>query len=43
MEKEVGQIRSIKTTFKVEYAFVATSGYEDCDYECVDIRSLYNV
>ncbi len=43
MEKEVEQIRKIKTTFKVEYAFVATSGYEDCDYECVDIRSLYNV
>lgn len=43
MEKEVGQIRKIKTAFKVECAFVATSGYEDCDYECVDIRSLYNV
>ena len=21
----------------------STSGYDDCDYECIDINSLYNI
>ncbi len=43
MDKEVEQIKKIKTNSKIEYAFFSTSGYEDSEYECIDIRSLYNI
>ncbi len=42
MEKEVEQIKMLKTNFKIQYAFVATSGYEESPYECIDIHSLYD-
>lgn len=42
MEKEISQIKNLKTNFKIESAFVATSGYEDSPYECLDIHSLYD-
>ena len=43
MNKEVEQIKNLKTNLKVEYAFVATSGYETCEYECLDVNCLYNI
>jgi uncharacterized protein len=43
MNKEINQIEKIKTNYKLEYAFVSTSGYEPCDYECIDIDSIYNI
>ncbi len=43
MNKEVEQIKNIQTSFKVEYAFCATSGYEDSNYECIDVDELYSV
>lgn len=43
MGKEVKQIENTKTSLDVEYAFVATGGYEPSNYECVDISSLYNI
>lgn len=42
INKEAEQIKKIKTNSKIEYAFLSTSGYESSDYECIDIRSLYN-
>lgn len=43
MNKEIDQISNIKTDYKIKYAFLATSGYEDSSYECIDINSLYNI
>lgn len=43
MQKEVEQIKKIKTSSKIEFAFFATSGYEDSDFECIDINTLYNI
>ena len=43
MNKEVEQIKNIQTSFKVEYAFCSTSGYEDSNYECIDVDELYRV
>ncbi len=43
MDKEVEQIKKIKTNLKVEYAFIATSGYESSNYECIDVNCLYNI
>lgn len=43
MNKELEQAKNIKTDLEIEYAFVATSGYESSPYECIDINSLYNV
>lgn len=43
MEKEIIQIKNIKTDKNIDYAFLATSGYEDSNYECIDINSLYNI
>ena len=42
MNKEVEQ-KNIQTSFKVEYAFCATSGYENSNYECIDVDELYRV
>ena len=43
MKKEVCQINEIKTNYRLEYAFLSTSGYEESNYECIDIESLYNI
>ena len=43
MNKEIDQISNIKTDYKIKYAFLATSGYEDSSYEYIDINSLYNI
>ncbi len=43
MDKEVEQIKNIITNFRIEYAFCATSGYENSSYECIDIKSLYDI
>lgn len=43
MNKEIGQINNIKTDYQIKYAFLATSGYENSNYECIDINSLYNI
>lgn len=43
MKKEIEQINNIKISLKIKYAFISTSGYDDCDYECIDINSLYNI
>lgn len=43
MDKEVGQINEIKTNHKLEYAFISTSGYENSNYECINIESLYDL
>lgn len=43
MKKEIEQINNIKINLNIKYAFISTSGYDDCDYECIDINSLYNI
>ncbi len=43
MNKEVEQIKNIKTNLKLEYAFLATNGYEKSNYECLDIKDLYDI
>lgn len=43
MQKEIEQIKNIKISSNIECAFVATSGYEDSNYECIDINNLYNI
>lgn len=43
MNKEVNQINEIKTNYRLEFAFVSTSGYENSSYECINIESLYDI
>ncbi len=41
MDKEAEQLNKIKTSINIKQAFVSTSGYEESDYECIDINDLY--
>lgn len=43
MQKEVEQIKSIKEIEVKDIAFISTSGYEESNFECLNIDKLYSI